>query len=75
MRLLVLLVTVDLLLATLDATQICLCRCRLLLGSARLSSITGSLMPHEARLRKLVSVSDNIVLDALSLVQTVLGDE
>ena len=32
-------------------------------------------MPHEARLRKLVSVSDNVILDALCLVQTVLGDE
>ena len=32
-------------------------------------------MPHEPRLRELISVSDNIVLDALRLVQTMLCDE
>ena len=77
--LLLLLIAVDLLLAPLDATQVRLGR-RGLVGLVMvlrllIDGLTGCLMPHEARLRELVSVGYDIASYALRLVQAMLSHE
>lgn len=74
LSLVLLLVVIDLLLASLDATQVALGRGRLTMRPAMLSW-AGCFMPHEACLRELIAIGDNIARDTLCLIQTVLGDQ
>ena len=67
------LIVVDLLLSALDATQVTLSSRRFV--GPTLSAATRSFLPHQPSLRELIATCSHIVRDALSLIQTMLGDK